>query len=95
MKLGKEDIAAIVEIVGEAESLRPVVKEFVKAVKSFAPELDELVGGLLTWGVKKRIESIRLYEKEGFTREEAIYLTMDTWYAIKNNLNRNNPKKEK
>lgn len=72
-------IAALME--QEAE-IRPVIKKGLEIIKSYGPDLKDLFGGVTEAMADLRINVIRKYEAAGFTREEAILLTMDEWFAM-------------
>lgn len=88
----KDEIAAILELVGQAEAFKPVVQQCVKTLKGYGPELDEIFGGINEWSIHQRIKNINLLEEKGFTREEAIYITMDQWWGMKRGLEKKSPK---
>lgn len=63
----------------------------VKVLKSFGPELNSLADGLVMAAVDMKARAIKKLENEyGFTREEAIFLVMDEWYAIARQARTNN-----
>jgi len=87
------EISEIVELVERAEELKPVVAEIIKAVKSYGPELFDLMSGLAIGSVDIRVACVKRFEELGFTRQDAIAMTMDQWYQFSKSLN--NTKKNK
>jgi hypothetical protein len=83
MKLDKEDLKEILEVLTEAESFRPIVKAIIDTLKSYGPEIEELPKKFSQWLVKNRIESINIYEGAGFSREDAITMTLDDVWAFR------------
>jgi len=89
MKFDKEDIASLLEIVGQAETFKPVAQQIVSAVGVFKPEIASLFSDLAKGIVDRRVDMIKRFEEHGFTRDEAMILTMDEWYGIRQALKNN------
>lgn len=83
MKLSKEDLQGLIEILSEAENFRPIVKAVLDTVKSYGAEIEELPKKFSQWLVKNRIESVAAYEEAGFSREDAITMTLDDVWAFR------------
>lgn len=83
MKIGIEDLAEIEEILKEAESFRPIVQLVVKTIRLFSDDLKEIPEAIYSWAIEKRIASIQKYEDAGFSREDAISMTLDDSAAIR------------
>jgi predicted house-cleaning noncanonical NTP pyrophosphatase (MazG superfamily) len=91
-----ENLAAILEVIGQAESYRPVVQQAVDALKKYGPEIKDLFQGIQLGIIDIRAEVIkRLQEVHGFTKEEAIYITMDEWWGMKKSLKNTGSNKSK
>lgn len=79
----KEQVAAVLELVSQAEAFRPVVQEAIKAVKSYGPEIYDFAEGITLGSCELRAKAVRKYEELGFTRQEAILLTIDQSVAMR------------
>ena len=88
MKFSKEDVGSIIEILSEAEAFRPVVRSLLDTIKSFGPEIEELPKIGIKWVVERRIESVKRYEEAGFSREDAVTMTLDDVWAFRRSLNK-------
>jgi len=93
MKITKEDLSAIAELLSDAETFRPLVKSVLDTIESFGPELKQLPERAMDWAVKHRIKTIGIYEKAGFSREDAITMTLDDVWAFKRMVQKVNTKK--
>lgn len=67
-----------------AEGLKPVIKDTIEKLINFGPELMAVFSSLVSGTVDLRIQAVSQFEAAGFTREEAIYMTMDEWWGLKN-----------
>ena len=78
----KPDLQQIFDILNDAESYRPVVLQCVDILNSYGPIFKQ-IGMDIALGVTDiKIATIAKYEAHGFTREQAIDLCMDEWYAF-------------
>ena len=75
----KIDIEEIKELLESAEEFKPLVKLTIKVLNDFAVEFKETGIALNKWIVESRIRAIKHYEEAGFTKEEAMLLTIDDW----------------
>ena len=91
-KMTLEDLAEISELLKQAEFLRPLVKEAIDTIKSFEPEITEVLGGISNFMVDMKIDQVKRFEAAGFPRDEAIVLSTDVSKSVQNALN---TKKEK
>ena len=90
MKITKEEISEILEIVSHAEDFRPLVKQIIEILKSYSDELREIPEAIGKWIVERRITSIKQYEGAGFDRDDALLMTLDDIYAVRKLANRQN-----
>lgn len=82
MKLFNErDTSEILEVLGQVEEFRLIIRQVLDALKSLSPEIQEIPNAILDWAVKRRIASVKKYEEAGFSREEAILMTLDDTLA--------------
>ena len=83
MKLGIEDLKKVEEMLNEAETIRPLVKQVILVLMSYSEELKMIPEAVSDWIVEKRIRAIKKYENAGFTRDDAILMTLDDIYATR------------
>ena len=74
-KITLEDLAEIRTLLTQAEIFRPVVREFIDVLKSYGPEIDEVLGGISNWVVDNRIAQIKRLEAAQFSRDDAIIIS--------------------
>jgi hypothetical protein len=86
MKIDKKNIVGLIELLEEAENFRPLVRKFIDTIKSYGPEIDEILDTFLRKARSSKVDDIRFYLNNGFSEEEAILLTLDTRIAIKESL---------
>lgn len=79
----EKELQELVEILSEAESFRPIVRQAVDFVKAFCPEIREIPEAFCEWLVKNRIKHVEMYEKAGFSRDDAITMTLDDVFAAR------------
>lgn len=78
----KEDLIEYIELLESVEEVKPLIAPLVETVKSFSSELAPLLDGISDYMVDKKIANIKRFEADGFTREEALLLTMDMQTSI-------------
>jgi len=78
----KTDIAKILVILDMVGEFKPIVTKSIKILKSYGPEVKELMTDMVMATVDMKIAIIKKYKAEGFTKQEAIDLCMDQWYQI-------------
>ena len=79
-----KDILKIVEKLEESnKEVRPIVERGIKILLSYGPELRNVFDAVGDYTVERRLRSLKLFQEGGCTREEAIYMTMDEWWATK------------
>jgi hypothetical protein len=83
MKITRENIEEVAELLEDVESFRPTIKLIIDAVKSYGPELAELPERFCVWVVKRRIQNIKMYEEAGFSKKDAITMTLDDVFAVR------------
>jgi len=83
MKLSQEDLAEIMEVLKDAEQFRPLVRTVLDTIKSFGPEIEEIPKVCRSWIVKERIASIKQYRDAGFSKADAILMTLDDRAAMR------------
>ena len=83
MEFSKEDIKKYAELLGQAEEFRPLVKLVFEIIKSYSSEVKGLLEPLSEWITGNRIKTIEMYETAGFSRDDAIIMTLDDIYALK------------
>ena len=96
MKLSKDDLQEIMAVIEQAEEFRPFIKSIVETVLSFGPELKPITESFCKYIVQKRIASIKAYCDAGFTKDDAITMTLDDVFAVRRisqNINNQNRSK--
>ena len=83
MKVSVADLAELLDILNKADEFRPIVKKILDVLKSYGPEISEIPDALANWFVKNRIAAVKKYEDVGFSRDEAISMTLDDASAIR------------
>lgn len=87
-----EILESIEEACKEVENLKPLLKLVLETIEYFGPEFATIPDDIIDWIVARRIKTIALYEESGFTREEAILMTLDGKVALQTYIS-NLPKK--
>ena len=85
MKLEADEISEILEFINQAEVFRPVVDKALDTIETFGPEFQKIADifdNLRKYVVKGSIASFEEFQKAGFSREEAMLLTLDTKMAF-------------
>lgn len=90
--MDKKDLQDALEYLGMAEELRPVAEKLVETIISYGPYLRKIVEAASNATIEMRISHVRKFEDAGFTREEAIFLTMDEWWGYRRMINENSQK---
>jgi len=83
MKLSKDDLQEIMAVIGQAEEFRPFIKSIVETVLSFGSELKPILESFKDYLVQGRIDAIKKYTDSGFTKDEAITMTLDDVFAVR------------
>jgi len=83
MKITKDEIMELSELLSEAESFRPLVRMVLDALKSYSGELREIPEAMSRWFVENRIRAINQYKAAGFDQDDAILMTLDDIYGIR------------
>ena len=77
MKITKEDLAGLVAILEQAEEFKPIVKLNLNTLGEYSEEIKSIPEAVSRWLVKNRIASIEQYRDAGFTKDDAILMTLD------------------
>jgi len=88
----KEIIEAILEDLTVAKEFKPVVEQGMAVLKEYTPYLRELYESLADFGVEQTDRSIQKFGEYGYTREEAILLTINLKLGVKEASDRMNAK---
>ncbi len=72
----------ILELMELEAEFRPVFKRGLEIIRSYGPDLNELVLNMSIAIAENKMAVIGKYEAAGFSREEAIMLVQDEWFAI-------------
>ena len=74
------------------EELKPIVEQAKKVIDLYAPEIQTLLKRINATIREMKVDSILYYEKQGFTRHEALLLVLDQWQVIAESLKNRNKK---
>lgn len=79
MGISKEDLLELAEAMKEIDEYRLVAGTIIDKALECGPELRRVLSAFVIGMTDLKIEAIRHYEDNGFTREQAMLLTMDSW----------------
>lgn len=89
MKLTQEDIKLFMELIGKSDEFRPVVNKIIDVLESYGPELDRVMRTLITRAEQRNSDSFNLYLSNGFSREEAMMLILNTNISLQESVKSN------
>ncbi len=78
-----QSLQTAMELLQTAEELRPVISSAITALNSYGPELNDLLLKMAIGTANIRMTTIKHYESNGFTKEEAMLMTLDSKVAMK------------
>ena len=78
---------AILEVLSDVEEYRPLITKGIEALKSFGPELDDLLRTMVFASADIKMAVIQHYVNNGFTKDEAILLVLDSGASLQKSLN--------
>lgn len=87
MELKIEDLKEIMQIIETADEFVPVVKVAVEKSNNLLSELRPLLDNFIDYLSDSKIKMVNKYVDNGFTKGEAILMTLDPWTAFRNSLN--------
>lgn len=73
-----EELAAYLEVVQELGAFKPVVKNAIEQIKLYSEEFNQLQDFLINKGVEGKTKMFKGFVDNGFSREEAMILTLDS-----------------
>jgi len=76
------DFEDIAELIDGIDEIRPIVTKAVSALKLFGPEVYDFFLSLAIGSVDIKSACVKKFEENGFTRQDAISMTMDQWYQF-------------
>lgn len=95
MEFKIEDIKKIMQIIEAADEFVPVVKVAVEKSNNLLSELRPLLDNFIDYIVDSKIKMVNKYVDNGFTKDEAILMTLDQWTAFFNNFKNSQSKNAK
>jgi len=94
LSLKKENLQQVLELIGQSESLRPLIAPLLKEVISYASELRPIIDAMKPqlesyrkFTAQNRIDTIRQYQAAGLSDELAVILVIDEDAALKKAFN--------
>ena len=86
--MNKNEIIEFINYIHEnKEELKPAIKKIIDVVLEFGPEFKEIIEELNNYSISLTSRTIQRFEMEGFSKEEAILLTLNTRLALKESFN--------
>jgi hypothetical protein len=83
LKLTVEHLKQMAEIIDSAEEHRPLVHAVMQIIDSYGPELEKYPKVLALFGADLTTEVFSRYLTNGFSREEALLLTINQRLSFK------------
>lgn len=78
MKNAVETIEAIVQLADNAEAVKPLAHKIVNGLKSFGPEISDILDSIGNYLIDRRAADVkRLEQVHGFSRTDAVTMTLD------------------
>ena len=76
MKIDIEEVEGLIML---AKAYKPLIEKVAdEVVGDYAPILGKVVDGLREYSIKSNTDSFKQYVENGFTREEALLLVINT-----------------
>lgn len=82
----------ILEIVQEISAFKPIIKNAINGLKEYKEEYEEVTDFIRQEIIKSRIETFKGFVENGFSREEAMVLTLASIKDFNNELKNLNNK---
>ena len=82
MKVTKDDLSALMELIEQADEFKPLLKKAVVILMDYSKEFKCIFDEFTDYMTTNKIKMIHRYMEEGFTKKESILLTMDSRLAM-------------
>lgn len=83
MKLNLNDIEEIRGYLSLAKEFAPLADEVVDAIFAYGPALERILNAVTDWHVQNVTQMFNKYKENGFLREEALILTLNSKLVLK------------
>ena len=83
MKFTKEDLDNVLTLLNDYQSAKPLIKKGVEVIEELCKEFEDPINKLSDFFVYRRIRSVKLYAKAGFSKKDAILMTLDDMNGLK------------
>ena len=83
MKFTQKELDSALALLNDYENIKPLVKKGVEIVEEFCQEFKDPINKLSDFFVYRRIRSVKLYAKAGFSKKDAILMTLDDMNGLK------------
>ena len=83
MKFTQKELDSALALLNDYENIKPLVKKGIEVVEELCKEFKDPINKLSDFFVHRRIRSVELYAKAGFSRKDAILMTMDDMNGLK------------
>ncbi|MFA6711682.1 MAG: hypothetical protein WCS33_03115 [Candidatus Caldatribacteriota bacterium] len=81
--MNKEEIIGFINYIHEnKEEVKPAIKAMVDVILEFGPEFKEIIEEINNYTISLTTRTIQRFEMEGFSREEAILLTLNKQLSV-------------
>lgn len=80
--MNTQSIPAALEFLTELKEFRPMILQIVNEIEKYGPDIHQILNKMSLSMVDIKAAMIKKYQKEGFTRKEAILLTIDSATAL-------------
>ena len=77
MKIDQDVIDTIMSMVEMSENFKPVVSSVVDTIQEHSKILKPLIDSLIDYTIESKIKTIEAFQNAGFTKQEAILLSID------------------
>lgn len=95
MQFSEEDFNNILDMLQQAEKFRPLVNNILDVVESYGPEVSRLLDDVVDYSIKRNTKTFKMYQKRGFSREEAMQFILNSHVALANSLKNSSVKGKK
>lgn len=94
MKITEKEIKEFVEMIGVADDFMPLVELTLQKSELALSKLGPMIKNFSGFCVNQTTNNFNQYLANGFTREEAMLLTLNARVALQDGLNRMNTQKK-
>lgn len=82
------DLDSVMELVQAGQEFKPQAQEIVDLLLSYSPEIKQVMESCVDGVANLKIRMVSNFEKAGFTKDQAILLSCDSFQSVQNRLNK-------